>query len=87
MICFGESNEKQVMESDEIMYSIILYIYIWYMAYENTGLFPISLCWCYQWSGQQTTVFMYKTHMASMFRHIFSYKLTALWKKAVASGS
>ena len=44
MICFGESNEKQVMKSNEVMYSIILYMYIWYMAYENTGLFPISLC-------------------------------------------
>lgn len=52
MICFGESNEKQVMESDEVMYSIILCIYIWYMAYENTGLFPVSLYWYYQWRGQ-----------------------------------
>lgn len=51
MICFSESKEKQVMKSNEVMYSIILYMYIWYMAYESTGLFPMSWCWWYQLSG------------------------------------
>lgn len=50
MICFGESKEKKVMKSNEVMYSIILCMYIWYIAYESTGYFlcldlMISIKW------------------------------------------